>query len=133
MSNPARQPRGRGRMARMKGPFADSASPLYIQVADALRDRITRGSWAIGNRIPTLNELVSEFEVSSITVRLAISMLKREGLVSAKQGRGTFVSGRPPVHPKMRIETSLQGLADLYRNARPKLVPLEEGTRVPEL
>lgn len=117
----------------MKGSFVESTSPLYIQVADALRERITRGSWAVGSRIPTLNELISEFDVSSMTVRLAIQMLKREGLILTKQGLGTFIAGRPPVHPKMRIETSLQGLADLYRTARPKLVPLEEGTRAPEL
>ena len=117
----------------MKGSFVESTSPLYIQVADALREHITKGSWAVGSRIPTLNELVKEFDVSSITVRLAIQMLKREGLISTKQGRGTFIASRPPVHPKMRIETSLRGLAELYKSARPKLVPLEEGTRVPVL
>jgi GntR family transcriptional regulator len=117
----------------MKGSFVDAASPLYVQVADAMRERIARGVWAVGDRIPTLNQLVSEFEMSSITVRHAVQMLKREGLISTKQGRGTFVAGRPPVHPRMRIETSLRGLAELYRNARPKLVPLEEGTRLPEL
>jgi GntR family transcriptional regulator len=117
----------------MKGSFVDSASPLYMQVADAMRERITKGSWAVGGRIPTLIELVDEFAVSSITVRLAIQLLKREGLISTQQGRGTFVTSRPPVHPKMRIETSLRGLAELYRRARPKLVPLEEGTRSPDL
>jgi GntR family transcriptional regulator len=117
----------------MKGSFVESTSPLYIQVADALRERITRGSWGVGSRIPTLNELISEFDVSSMTVRLAIQMLKREGLISTKQGRGTFIASRPPVHPKMRIETSLRGLAELYRSARPKLVSLEEDTRAPEL
>jgi len=117
----------------LRSTFVDSSSPLYIQVADAMRERITKGFWAVGSRIPTLNELVGEFDVSSITVRLAMQMLKREGLISAKQGRGTFITSRPPVHPKMRIETSLQGLAELYRSARPKLVRLEEGTRSPEL
>ncbi len=117
----------------MKGSFVNSASPLYMQVADAMRERITKGSWAVGGRIPTLIELVDEFAVSSITVRLAIQLLKREGLISTKQGRGTFVTSRPPVHPKMRIETSLRGLAELYRSARPKLVPIEEGTRSPDL
>jgi GntR family transcriptional regulator len=118
MSNHRRQAPVWDKDLAMKGSFVDSASPLYVQVADTMRERITKGSWAV---------------VSSITVRLAIQMLKREGLVSTKQGRGTFVTSRPPVHPKMRIETSLRGLAELYRSARPKLVPLEEGTRSPEL
>jgi len=117
----------------LNSPFFDSTSPLYIQVADAMRERITKGSWTVGSRIPTLNELVKEFNVSSITVRLAIQMLKREGLISTKQGQGTSITSRPPVHPKMRVETSLRGLAEVYRNARPRLVSLEEGTRFPEL
>ena len=117
----------------MKGAFVDSASPLYVQVADAMRERIARGAWAVGALIPTLTQLSEEFEVSPITVRLAVQMLKREGLISTNQGRGTFVISRPPVHPKMRIETSLRGLAEGYRTSRPKLVALEEGHRVPEL
>lgn len=117
----------------MKRSSLDPDSPLYRQVADAMRERIAKGVWAVGDRTPTLNELVAEFAVSAITIRLAVQILKREGLVSTKQGRGTFVTSRPPVHPRMHIATSLRDLAELYAKAKPKLVQLEEGTRTPDL
>jgi GntR family transcriptional regulator len=117
----------------MHGYFHHSASPLYNQVADALRERIVKGIWPIGARIPTLPELAEEFGVGLITVRQAMQLLKSEMLVVAEQGRGTFVRDKPQTHPKMRVETSLHGLADLYRKLSPRVLPLEEGSRTPRL
>ena len=113
--------------------FDLSASPLYTQVADAIRQRITKGVWPIGHRIPTLENLIEEFGVASITVRQAIQVLKHEGLLSPEQGRGTFVRGKPPTHPQMRVETSLEKLADLYRALDPRVLPLEDGFKIPRL
>lgn len=117
----------------MHGYFKHSASPLYAQVADALRERIVRGTWPIGSQIPTLPELAHEFGVGLITVRQAVQLLKNEKLVVPEQGRGTFVRDKPQTHPKMRVETSLQGLAELYRKLAPRVLPLEEGSAMPRL
>ena len=113
--------------------FQHSASPLYAQVADALRQRIVKGEWGIGSQIPTLPDLAQEFGVGLITVRQAVQVLKNEALVVAEQGRGTFVRNKPQTHPKMRVETSLPGLAELYRKLAPRVLPLDEGTAVPRL
>lgn len=117
----------------MHGYFKHSASPLYAQVADALRERIVKGIWPIGAQIPTLPELAREFGVGLITVRQAVQLLKNEKLVAPEQGRGTFVRDKPQTHPKMRVETSLHGLADLYRKLAPRVLPLEEGIATPRL
>ena len=47
--------------------------------------------------------------------------------------RGTFVRHKPQTHPRMRVETSLQGLADLYRKLAPRVLPLDEGKAMPRL
>ncbi len=117
----------------MHGYFNHSASPLYAQVADALRERIVKGTWPIGTRIPTLPELAQEFGVGLITVRQAVQLLKNEKLVVPEQGRGTFVRDKPQTHPKMRVEASLSGLADLYRKLAPRVLPMDEGTATPRL
>jgi len=109
------------------------SSPLYAQVADALRGRIVKGIWPVGSQIPTLPELAQEFGVALITVRQAVQLLKNEQLVQPEQGRGTFVRNKPMVHPKIRVETSLHGLADLYRKLDPRVMPLDEGTAQPQL
>jgi GntR family transcriptional regulator len=117
----------------MTGYFQHSASPLYAQVSDAMRERIVKGLWPIGTQIPTLPVLAQEFGVALITVRQAVQLLKNEGLVAPEQGRGTFVRNKPKTHPKMRVETSLRGLADLYRKLAPRVLPLGEGTAMPRL
>lgn len=109
------------------------SSPLYAQIADELRGRITKDLWPVGTKIPTLPELANEFGVALITVRQAIQLLKAEKLVAPEQGRGTFVINKPQTHPKTRVETSLTGLADLYRKLNPKITVLEEGEATPKL
>ena len=117
----------------MSSYFKHSSSPLYAQVADALRERIVKDVWPIGAQIPTLPELAQEFGVALVTVRLAVKLLRDERLVVAEQGRGTFVRNKPQVHPKMRVETSLSKLADLYRELAPRVLPIDEGFATPRL
>lgn len=109
------------------------SSPLYRQVADILRQRIAKGVWGVGALVPSLGSLATEFGVGLITVRQAVSLLAQEGLVRAQRGRGTRVLARPPVHPRLRIETSLAGLADVYRTTPFELRLLEERDSAPAL
>ena len=113
--------------------FEHSTSPLYAQVADAMRVRIVKGVWPIDAQIPTLPSLAQEFGVGLITVRQAVQLLKSEGLLAPKQGQGTFVRGKPETRPRMRVETSLSKLAELYRKQAPRLIPLHEGFAMPQL
>ena len=117
----------------MHGYFKHSASPLYAQLADALRERIVKGTWPVGAQIPTLPELAQEFGVALITVRQAVQLLKNEDLVAPERGRGTFVRHKPQTHPKTLVESSLRGLAQLYRELAPRVLPLAEGTAMPLL
>lgn len=113
--------------------FEHSASPLYAQVADAMRQRIVKGIWPIDAQIPTLPALAQDFGVGLITVRQAVQLLKSEALLAPRQGQGTFVSSKPETHPRMQVETSLRGLAELYRKQAPRLIPIDEGYSVPAI
>ena len=113
--------------------FEHSASPLYAQVADAMRERIVKGTWPIDTQIPTLPALAIEFGVGLITVRQAVQLLKSERLLEPKQGQGTFVKNKPETHPRMKVESSLKGLAELYRKQAPKLIPIDECFAMPHL
>lgn len=113
--------------------FRDSPVPRYAQLADLLRQRIARGVWTQGQQVPTLDELVREFGVARVTVRQAVGLLVRDGMLSAQQGRGTFVTGQPLKDRWLRLETSLHDLADAYRDDKPKLTLIEEAAAVPAL
>lgn len=65
--------------------------PLWHQLAEALRARITAGEWGAGFQIPTEDQLCETFGVSRITVRQGVRQLESEGLLRRDQGRGTFV------------------------------------------
>lgn len=113
--------------------FSHSASPLYAQLAEVLRERIIKGVWPMKSRIPTLPELSKEFGVALITVRMAVQLLKEEQLLVPEQGRGTYVLRKPATHPKMKVESSLKELSELYTKFPPKVIPIAEGKRRPKL
>lgn len=77
----------------MKGEFKmqDSHLPLYVQVANIIRDNIRIGKWREGQKIPTEFELCDIYHVSRITIRKAIEELVRENLLVRKKACGTFV------------------------------------------
>ncbi len=79
-------------------PPAPRRSFLYTDVASRLRGRITRGIYRAGQRLPSLVDLMQEFQVSAITVRRAVSELVYEGLLRGHQGLGIFVKEKPKIH-----------------------------------
>lgn len=113
--------------------FGDSPVPRYAQLADLLRARIARGQWRRGERVPTLEALMREFDVARVTVRQAVELLAREGLLSPQQGRGTFVTAEPARGTRLRLQTSLADLAEVYRHDRPRLTLIEEAAAMPAL
>jgi GntR family transcriptional regulator len=117
----------------VKPPFVRGTDPLYSQLAALLRQRLSRGIWAVGEMLPSIEELILEFGVARATVRHAIELLTREGLISPQPGRGTVVISPAGKERLLRLETSLHALADVYRNDKPKLTLLEESSARPPL
>jgi GntR family transcriptional regulator len=106
--------------------FSDSA-PRYLQMADLMRQRVLRGTWPVGDKLPSLDALVDEFGVARVTVRQAVDVLTREGIVSPQQGRGTFVMAMPKQPRKwLAVQSTLDELARHYRNDKPQIVSSEE-------
>ena len=65
----------------------------YQEIADELRERLT--SVGVGRVLQSESELSKEFEVSRVTIRRALEILRDEGLVDARQGFGWYVAGEP--------------------------------------
>lgn len=64
---------------------------LTGQLVKAVADRITSGHYKRGERLPTEQDMIAEFNVSRTVVREAIANLKAKGLVHTQQGIGAFV------------------------------------------
>jgi GntR family transcriptional regulator len=90
----------------------DGTVPRYAQVAERLREQIACGRLAEGQRLGGELELAREWGVSRITIRNALALLKREGLIVTRHGRGSFVRA-PRVRQILgRLETLDDSLAE---------------------
>jgi GntR family transcriptional regulator len=69
-----------------------SNRPLYLQLRDALAERIASGEWKPSAAIPNESDLAREFGVSAGTMRKALDLMEAERLLTRRQGRGTFVN-----------------------------------------
>lgn len=65
--------------------------PLYLQVRDALLERIKDGRWKSGTNLPSEIDLYRQLGVSLGTLRKALGVLESEQLITREPGRGTFV------------------------------------------
>jgi GntR family transcriptional regulator len=71
---------------------ADSSTPLYVQLSRQIRTQIEQGSLPIGKQLPSERELAADYGISRLTARKALAMLRDEGIISARRGRGSFVA-----------------------------------------
>lgn len=73
-----------------------SRVPRYHQIAQTLRERIVAGGQGPGKRLDTQRSLAREFGVTLMTLRQALDLLERDGLIARRHGLGTFVA-RPAI------------------------------------
>ena len=86
--------------------------PLRESVRDTLRSRIFEGHYAPGTRLVE-RDLAAEFNVSRLPIREALRMLRQEGLIRDRAGRGSEVSGlsAKDVEDLFDVRQSLEVLA----------------------
>lgn len=81
---------------------------IYRDVADSLRSDIETGAYGDGGLLPSEAAIGARFEVSRVTVRKALELLRAEGLVESRQGLGWLVASDP-------IPQSLDALVSIER------------------
>jgi len=110
------------RVERGSARSAEQRVPRYLQVASALRRRMREGRWPVGERIATIEALQHEFGVARVTVRQAVELLAREGLLRARQGKGTFVTKEVANDRWLRLATDWESLIAPIRDNVPHLL-----------
>lgn len=78
----------------MTFPPDSTRATKWYRIYDELRLQITSGQLSPGTMIPAEPDLMQRYDVSRYTVRRAMDQLRREGLITVDQGRGTFVKNR---------------------------------------
>ena len=77
----------------------------YVDVADDLRRRIARGDLRPGRLLPSEAELATDHDVSRVTVRRALGLLRDAGLLASRQGFGWYVATSPVPQPLDGLRT----------------------------
>ncbi len=123
-----------------------SARPLlYERVAAGVADLIARGTYRVGERIPSVRELSRQLRVSINTVNEAYAQLENRRVIEARPQSGYYVACPLPepegpadsVAPQSlaatTVELGSEPLAMMRTLADPELVPLGRGVPNPEL
>ncbi len=69
----------------------NSPLPKYHQICDSIKEKIARGEFAAGSKIPTCRELMEYFKTTVVTISSAMRQLEDDGYISKVQGKGMFV------------------------------------------
>jgi len=102
-------------MAGLKQVQRQTGVALWRQIADRIREAITRGAYDETGMVPPETALAEQFGVNRHTVRSALAALAQEGIVRAVQGRGTLIERRErlnfPISKRTRFTTGISGQA----------------------
>ena len=109
----------------------DSASPvpLFEQLVAGVREQVMGGELAAGERLPAGRELAASLEVNVHTVLRAYQVLRDEGFIELRRGRGAVVADRARDYAQLttdidrvvaeakRLDLSVGALGALIRRA----------------
>lgn len=83
-----------------------SSTPLYEQIHNDIRKSILHGKFGNGGKLPSEKDLSLSFNVSRITIRKALDLLTKEGLVIKVQGKGSFAGSGEKFHGSLESTRS---------------------------
>lgn len=90
----------------------NSGLPVWIQVKNRIAYLIGTGEYAPGDRLPTVRALAVDLDISYNTVNRAYMDLEREGYITTRKGRGTFVAERREVGADRAADTAVELVID---------------------
>lgn len=86
-------------------------TPKYEEIKQELLEEIRQGEFLPGHSFISESMICRRFGVSRITAVRALNDLVQQGVLTRRQGKGTFVTGDPDLHIQLPCETSPRLLA----------------------
>lgn len=76
-------------------PSSQRKPAKYVEIADDIRAQIRAGTLAPGDQLPFKRDLATHYGVSDQVIDAAMIVLRTEGWVEGRQGKGVYVAERP--------------------------------------
>jgi GntR family transcriptional regulator len=89
--------------------------PMYLQIVEQIKQRVSVGDWATGQEIPSIRQLAVALRVSVITVKRAYLELEREGVIVTQHGKGSIVAPDAGLNPRLHEEEFVECLEKTVR------------------
>lgn len=102
------------------------STAVFEQVAGEIRRAILDGEAKPGERLPPAKDLAAELGVNTNTVLRALRLLRDEGLLEFRRGRGVSVAGTPERAALLEKAQELITLARGYGYRREELMRIIE-------
>jgi GntR family transcriptional regulator len=113
--------------------FRRSRTPIYLQIAKLLRQRIEQGEWKIRDQLPTLEALMNTYGVARSTLREALAQLEAEGLIRRGRGTGTFVTKDLSSQRWFKLPINWPDMLESVANLRVSPLSVPDGERIDRL
>ena len=78
--------------------------PIYLQIAEGIREAVAAGVYRPGESLPSLRVMAVDIQVNPNAVQRAYDELAREGLVQARRGKGLFVAEEGAIAARTRAQ-----------------------------
>ena len=82
--------------------------PIYLQIADRIREAVAAGLYHPGESLPSLRTLALDVQVNPNTVQRAYDELARDGLIYSRRGKGLFVAEQGKADARTRARQAVR-------------------------
>ena len=102
--------------------------PIFLQIAERIRDEILGGKYPEGERLPSVREYAAEVEVNVNTVVRSFDWLSQKGIIYNKRGMGYYASlgAKETVRQSLREAFFQETLPDVVEQMEKLNVTVEE-------
>lgn len=89
-------------------------SPIYLQIIEKLETGIAAGTYAPGQKMPSVRDLALEAGVNPNTVQRAFAKLERDGLLHSQRTSGRFVTEDRQKLSALRVSLGRKYIGELF-------------------
>ena len=90
--------------------------PIWVQLAEQLRQRIVTGVYPAGAHFPSVRDLAAEAGVNPNTMQRAMAQLESEGLVITNRTVGRCVTDQEEILGQLRLTLALERLESYFQD-----------------
>ena len=104
----------------------DAHTPVYLQIANRLRNDVLSGAYKEDEQIPTVRQLALTAAVNPNTVQRALTELETEGILYSKGTQGRFVTGNPDILLAARKKAAEDLVSEFLKKAESLSITRDE-------